>query len=179
TSSAFMGADGAGTAPVVVDQARERQRLMLRLLLRVPSLMQEVEEALCRLDLPADLAPLREMLLDLSAEGGLPAAPGALRTRLVEQGGAEAARLIHTVEGTLPRSDEFTESDDPAQTVAARTQWWHFYGLLHREQFMREVARDIAGFTENGGDSSQWQRLQARLDIMDRLRRGGLEDEDI
>ncbi|MBO1323962.1 DNA primase [Acetobacter sp. TBRC 12305] len=179
SSGMSAGQGFAGTAPVMVDQARERQRLMLRLLLHVPTLMQEVEEALCRLDLPADLAPLREMLLDLSAEGRLPQTGGALRARLETMGGEDALRLVQLVEGTLPRPDEFTESDDPAQTVAARTQWWHFYGLLHREQFIREVARDIAGFAENGGDSSQWQRLQARMDIMDQLRRGGVDDADI
>ena len=71
-------------------------------------------------------------------------------------------------------------SHGDVETVAARTRWWHFYGLLYRDQFIREVTDDVARFfSEKTGDTSQWQRLQARLEAMERLRRGGLDDADI
>lgn len=158
---------------VDMNHERELQRLMLLLLVEHPQLVEEMEEALCRLDLPVDFAPLRGVLLDLSADGRLPQAGDDLRAWLEEHGQAATLAPLMRVDGTgLSHGD--------VETVAARTRWWHFYGLLYRDQFIREVTDDVARFfSEKTGDTSQWQRLQARLEAMERLRRGGLDDADI
>ncbi|MFT8518708.1 DNA primase [Acetobacter syzygii] len=161
------------THTVELDNARELQRLMLLLLIDHPKLVAEMEEALCRLDLPVDFAPLRGVLLDLSAEGRLPQTGDDLRAWLSEHGQEATLAPLMRVEGTgLSHGD--------VETVAARTRWWHFYGLLYRDQFVREVTDDVARFfSEKTGNIGQWQRLQARLEAMERLRRGGLDDADI
>ncbi len=158
---------------VDLNHERELQRLMLLLLVEHPQLVREVEEALCRLDLPVDFAPLRGVLLDLSAEGHLPQTGDDLRAWLGEHGQEATLTPLMRVDGTgLSHGD--------VESVAARTRWWHFYGLLYRDQFIREVTDDAARFClEKTGDTSQWQRLQARLEAMERLRRGGLDDTDI
>ncbi len=174
-SSPSFAAPGAvqDTHTVDMDHVRELQRLMLLLLVDHPQLVAEVEEALCRLDLPVDFAPLRGVLLDLSADGQLPATGDDLRTWLGEHGQEATLAPLMRVDGTgLSHGD--------VETVAARTRWWHFYGLLYRDQFVREVTDDVARFfSEKTGDTGQWQRLQARLEAMERLRRGGLDDADI
>jgi DNA primase len=159
-----------------MDTTRQRQRLLLVLLLRYPALVPDMEEALCRLDLAADFAAVRGALLDFSAEGLQPVSAGTLR-RWVEQNG-----LHETIRAVMREEDGYAaqldDVVDPAQLVSARTQWWHFYGLLDRAQFEAEVERDIASFTEKNGDADQWQRLQARLEARERLRRGSLDDSE-
>ena len=165
-----------GAVPVKMDQARERQRLMLELLLFHPVLVPEVEEALCRLDLPEEFAEVRALLLDLSAEGELPDNAAALYAWLQAEGAEETIRAVMR-ESYSAMSE--SDAEDPAHTVAARTQWWHFYGLLYGPQFIQEVNREIARFVEKGGDSAEWQRLQARLEAMERLKRGGVDDTEL
>ncbi|MFT8815921.1 DNA primase [Acetobacter fabarum] len=158
---------------VNLDQTQELQRLMLLLLVEHPQLVAEMEEALCRLDLPVDFAPLRGVLLDLSADGCLPQTEDDLRAWLKAHG--QEATLA-----PLMRVDGAGLSHGDVEIVAARTRWWHFYGLLYRDHFIREVMDDAARFClEKTGDTSQWQRLQARLEAMERLRRGGLDEADI
>jgi DNA primase len=161
---------------VPLDQARERHRLLLQLLLRHPALVPDMEEALCRLELAADFAAVRAALLDFSAEGIHPASVGALQAWVAQNGLEETIRAVMREEdGAAAQPDD---EADPAQLVSARTQWWHFYGLLDRARFEAEVEREIASFTAKNGDADQWQRLQARLEARERLKRGGLEDTE-
>ncbi|MFT8656246.1 MAG: DNA primase [Acetobacter papayae] len=164
------------TTFVLLDQTRERHRLLLSVLLRYPALVPDVEEALCRLDLAADFAAVRAALLDFSAEGIQPASAAALWTWVTQNDLEETIRaFMREEDGYAARSDDVM---DPAQLVSARTQWWHFYGLLDRARFEAEVERDIASFTEKNGDADQWTRLQARLEARERLRRGSLDDTE-
>ncbi|MFT9440133.1 MAG: DNA primase, partial [Acetobacter papayae] len=169
-------AEAGPTTFVLLDQTRERHRLLLSVLLRYPALVADVEEALCRLDLAADFAAVRAALLDFSAEGIQPASAAALWTWVTQNDLEETIRaFMREEDGYAARSDDVM---DPAQLVSARTQWWHFYGLLDRARFEAEVERDIASFTEKNGDADQWTRLQARLEARERLRRGSLDDTE-
>lgn len=151
-----------------VDPVRERQRILLGLLLRYPELVGEVEEALCRLSLPEDYSDLRALLLDLSAEGLLPEDG---KTLLEELAGRDEEALAHSVltEGSLPLN---LEEKDTSLAVAIRTQWWHFYGLLNFGEFQKEVEQEVARFALDGADIAEWQRLQPRLEALAALRRG-------
>ncbi|MGE4520896.1 MAG: DNA primase [Acetobacter sp.] len=175
----FVGSAGRQaevTGFIALDQTRERHRLLLQLLLRHPALVPDMEEALCRLELAADFAAVRAALLDFSAEGAHAPSAGTLRAWVAQNGLEETIRAVMREEdGFAAQPDDTT---DPAQLVSARTQWWHFYGLLDRARFEAEVEREIASFTAKNGDADQWQRLQARLEARERLKRGGLEDTE-
>ena len=180
----YAGGDGlarSDAVPVVLDQVRERQRLLRGLVLRHPTLMPDVEEALCRLDLPQPLDRLRGLLLDLSAEGGLPASGGALWQWACNNAAEATIRAVMRVEEVAAIAEaDGMEEEDQAQLALARTRWWHFYGLLNRDGFEREVTQDVARFfAGGGGDSSQWQRLQARLEALEKLRRGSVDGVDL
>ncbi|MFE8871946.1 DNA primase [Acetobacter persici] len=158
--------------PSRVDPVRERQRILLALLLRYPELVTEVEEALCRLSLPEDYSDLRAMLLDMSAEGLLPEDGKVL---LEELSGREEEALVRAVltEGPLPLN---LEEKDTSLAVAIRTQWWHFYGLLNFSQFRKEVEQEVARFAQDGADMAEWKRLQPRLEALAALRRGEIDE---
>ncbi|MFT8471560.1 DNA primase [Acetobacter persici] len=158
--------------PARVDPVRERQRILLALLLRYPELVTEVEEALCRLSLPEDYSDLRAMLLDMSAEGLLPEDGKVL---LEELSGREEEALVRSVltEGPLPLN---LEEKDTSLAVAIRTQWWHFYGLLNFSQFRKEVEQEVARFAQDGADMAEWKRLQPRLEALAALRRGEIDE---
>ncbi|MFT8515436.1 MAG: toprim domain-containing protein, partial [Acetobacter persici] len=158
--------------PARVDPVRERQRILLALLLRYPELVTEVEEALCRLSLPEDYSDLRAMLLDMSAEGLLPEDGKVL---LEELSGREEEALVRAVltEGPLPLN---LEEKDTSLAVAIRTQWWHFYGLLNFSQFRKEVEQEVARFAQDGADMAEWKRLQPRLEALAALRRGEIDE---
>lgn len=158
--------------PSRVDPVRERQRILLALLLRYPELVTEVEEALCRLSLPEDYSELRALLLDMSAEGLLPEDG---KTLLDELAGREEEALVQSVltEGPLPLN---LEEKDTSLAVAIRTQWWHFYGLLNFGQFRKEVEQEVARFAQDGADMAEWKRLQPRLEALAALRRGEIDE---
>lgn len=158
--------------PSRVDPVRERQRILLALLLRYPELVPEVEEALCRLSLPEDYSELRALLLDMSAEGLLPEDG---KTLLEELAGREEEALVRSVltEGPLPLN---LEEKDTSLAVAIRTQWWHFYGLLNFSQFRKEVEQEVARFAQDGADMAEWKRLQPRLEALAALRRGEIDE---
>ena len=85
-------------------------------------------------------------------------------------------RGVRRVEGVaaIAEADGMGE-EGQAQRALARTRWWHFYGLLNRDGFERELTQDVARFFAGwGGDSSQWQRLQARLEALAKLRLGSV-----
>ena len=160
------------TQPSRVDPIRERQRILLALLLRYPELVTEVEEALCRLSLPDDYSEVRALLLDLSAEGLLPEDGKALLDTLAGQEEEVLVRNVLT-EGALPLN---LEEKDTSLAVAIRTQWWHFYGLLNFGQFQKEVQQEVARFAQDGADMAEWKRLQPRLEALAALRRGEMDE---
>lgn len=160
------------SGPVALNAMEERQRILLALLLRYPEVVPEVEDALCRLALPPAFAEVRDLLLDLSAEGMLPETGDALLSSLEGQDEEEVVQGVLTG-GGLPLA---LEEKDTSLAVAIRTQWWHFYGLLNFSQFQQEVEQEVARFTVEGGDLAEWRRLQPRLEALARLKRGEMEE---
>lgn len=160
------------SGPVALNAMEERQRILLALLLRYPEVVPEVEDALCRLALPPAFAEVRDLLLDLSAEGMLPETGDALLSSLEGQDEEEVVQGVLTG-GGLPLA---LEGKDTSLAVAIRTQWWHFYGLLNFSQFQQEVEQEVARFTVEGGDLAEWRRLQPRLEALARLKRGEMEE---
>ncbi|MGO3517171.1 MAG: DNA primase [Acetobacter cibinongensis] len=160
------------SGPVALNAMEERQRILLALLLRYPEVVPEVEDALCRLALPPAFAEVRDLLLDLSAEGMLPETGDALLSSLEGQDEEEVVQAVLTG-GGLPLA---LEEKDTSLAVAIRTQWWHFYGLLNFSQFQQEVEQEVARFTVEGGDLAEWRRLQPRLEALARLKRGEMEE---
>ncbi|OUJ04504.1 DNA primase [Acetobacter cibinongensis] len=160
------------SGPVALNAMEERQRILLALLLRYPEVVPEVEDALCRLALPPAFAEVRDLLLDLSAEGMLPETGDALLSSLEGQDEEEVVQAVLTG-GGLPLA---LEEKDTSLAVAIRTQWWHFYGLLNFSLFQQEVEQEVARFTVEGGDLAEWGRLQPRLEALARLKRGEMEE---
>ena len=156
-----------------VDADYERQRKLLGLLVRYPEIIPEVEEALCRLSLSAGLQQVRDVLLDLSIAGEVPQTSEDLLEKLEESDRAVLQEYILS-DGVLPL---FSGREDVSLAVAARTQWWHFYGFLNFSQFKQEVDQEVARFAADGGDEAEWRRLQPRLEALTRLKSGETEGE--
>lgn len=175
------GARGGGrpaavaTAPVAaVDADLQRQCILSAIILEQPAILDEVQDAYCRLELPADLAALREELLDMyDARGELPS-PDELAACLSRAGLDEVCARVHTTRGRRTRGQDDGDifASDP------RREWWHFYALLNVERFAAEVRADTERMCAGNLDEAAWQSLRTRLLALDSLRRGGNEADE-
>jgi DNA primase len=156
----------------------ERLNMLTAILLRHPDVLGAVEAAYCRLELPPDLALLREALLEWSHQFP-PPEPASFAAWMETQGFGTAARAV--LDSDMPRTARVDADDLLAIDLAA--QWWHYYGLLNVEAFAREVAHDveaaIARAYEGDGLDVWPEALAARVRALDALRRGSMPDDDV
>ena len=97
-------------ADVETTQA-ERARLLTGILLRHPALLRDTEEAFAGLDLPADLARLREEILHVAGHSALDS--GTLLAHLQHSGTAEEAALV--LSATMPLAASARPDAMPAE----------------------------------------------------------------
>ncbi|POF61869.1 DNA primase [Novacetimonas maltaceti] len=168
----------AGVLPVAPDLdaqavAQERMRILTAILLRHPEVLEEVQDAYCRLDLPVELSALRAVMLDMLAEvDGDPDAPTLLATLQARIEEAELSDMRERVLSSHPLPLSAQERDD-LMTVDVRQEWWHFYGLLNLERFAADVRLDTERMGAGAFDERQWENLRVRLLALESLRRGG------
>ena len=168
----------AGALPVAPDfdaqaVALERMRILTAILLRHPEVVEEVQDAYCRLDLPVELSALRAVMIDMLAEeDGDPDAPTLMATLLTRIEAAELSDMRARVLSSHPLPLSAQERDD-LMDVDVRQEWWHFYALLNVERFAADVRLDTERMMAGEFDERQWENLRVRLLALESLRRGG------
>lgn len=161
----------AATPVATLDADLQRQCILSAIILEQPAVLAEVQDAYCRLELPADLAALREELLDLyDASASLPP-PEELAATLSRAGLGDICQRVRAIRGRRTRG----QADDDVFGTDSRHEWWHFYALLNVERFAAEVRADTERLCAGQVDEAAWQSLRTRLLALDTLRRGGNE----
>ncbi|GAN98843.1 DNA primase [Komagataeibacter xylinus NBRC 13693] len=160
------------TSPVATMNADlQRQCILSAIILEQPGVLDEVQDAYCRLELPADLAALREELLDLyDARGELPP-PGELAAFLSAAGLDDVCQRVRATRGRRAGG----HGDDDLFGTDPRHEWWHFYALLNVERFAAEIRADTERMCAGDLDEAAWASLRTRLLALDTLRRGGAD----
>ncbi|HYZ63770.1 MAG TPA: toprim domain-containing protein, partial [Acetobacteraceae bacterium] len=126
----------------------ERARLLTGILLRHPALLRDVEEAYAALELPAELAGLREQILGVADHNMLDS--GTLLAHLQHSGTAEdAARVLSAA---MPLAASARPTAMPAE---AEAEWWHIFGLMHRTRLEAEVDAARRAFAASPDQASQ------------------------
>ena len=153
-------------APFAPDAAAaERYRTLLAILLVHPALLDDVEEALCGLPLPARLAALRHALLQWW-NGAEALDSAALMNHLHALGHADLyAQVLSARPVPLPAC-----ARPDAMPAEAEAGWWHFFGLLNRRRLEEEVASAAASFAAAPDEAGQG-RLIALCAARDALAR--------
>jgi len=126
----------------------ERARLLTGILLRHPSLLRDTEEAFASLDLPPDLARLREEILRVTDHSALDSA--SLLAHLSHSGTAEEAAFV--LSAAMPLAASARTDAMPAE---AEAEWWHIFGLMHRARLEDEVAAARQAFAAAPDEESQ------------------------
>lgn len=141
----------------------ERMCILITLLFYCPSIIPSVEEALCRLDLPEDLAMAREILLDFSLDYE------DIYLYLKEIGKIELIEKIKSNSNlTLLNQNNYDKIID-FQLV--EKQWWHFYGWLNIQELEEQVTQAQHAWIECPDEAHQ-RTLIARLNALDTVKRG-------
>lgn len=149
---------------------------LLAITLRHPWLLQEVEESLAGLDLPAGPFPqCRASLLAWLAEGHVLDSAGVM-DHLAKVGlGEFAATLLR--DRTLPAA-----ALPGAQPQEALDAWWHFYGLLRGEAELRADLAEAEAAWAGISDPAELERVarrQVRLrSALNALRRGEWDEAE-
>ncbi|PYD47631.1 DNA primase [Novacetimonas pomaceti] len=169
-------ADAHGV-PVTLDAQAvtlERMRILTAILLRHPEVLEDVQDAYCRLDMPDELSGLRAVMLDMLAEEGgdrdAPALLLALEERIEAMGLSQARDRVLSSH-PLPLSAQ--KQDGDLMSIDARQEWWHFYALLNVERFARDLRLDTERMCGGEFDEQAWESLRVRLLALEALRRGG------
>ncbi|EFG83648.1 DNA primase [Novacetimonas hansenii] len=168
----------AGVLPVAPDLdaqsvAMERMRILTAILLRHPEVLEEVQDAYCRLDMPPELSALRAVMLDMLADGDGNADASALLEALGARiGEANLSDMRERVLSSHPLPLSAQERDD-LMVMDIRQEWWHFYALLNVERFAADIRLDTERMSTGPIDERQWESLRVRLLTLESLRRGG------
>ncbi|PYD72630.1 DNA primase [Novacetimonas hansenii] len=168
----------AGVLPVAPDLdaqsvAMERMRILTAILLRHPEVLEEVQDAYCRLDMPPELSALRAVMLDMLSDGDGNADASALLEALGARiGEANLSDMRERVLSSHPLPLSAQERDD-LMVMDIRQEWWHFYALLNVERFAADIRLDTERMSTGPIDERQWESLRVRLLTLESLRRGG------
>ncbi|AQU86893.1 DNA primase [Komagataeibacter nataicola] len=161
----------APVAPMAADL--QRQCILSAILLEQPRVLDAVQDAYCSLELPPDLAALREELLDLYDRNGELPDTDELAARLAAAGLADVRQRVAATRGRRGQAADADLFDtDPVQ------EWWHFYALLDVERFAAELRADTERLCAGTPDEAEWDSLRTRLLALDALRRGDEEEEE-
>ena len=142
------------------DVAVERAMLLTMLVLEHPAVLHDIEEAYAGLDLPPDLARLREHILHADQSALLNS--NCLLAHLTHSGMAE---LVARVRSTVPASSNSQRDAMPAE---AEAEWWHIYGLMNRARLVEQIALARRAF-EAEPDTVSQRRLVALCSALEAL----------
>ena len=126
---------GAGTA------GAERGRALVAILLHHPGLLTDVEEAFATLDLPAELARLRDAILQWSQTAEMLDTEGLMSHLTLSGLAVEAAQALSAAPVPLPGC-----AAADAMPAEAGAGWWHFFGLMNPGRLDEEVEAARAAF---------------------------------
>lgn len=144
----------------------ERMCILIALLLYCPMILPSVEEALCRLVLPEELARVREILLDF------PLDHEDINSYLKEKDVAPLAeKIINDSHLTLFKRNNY---DKIADFQLIEKQWWHFYGWLNIQELEEQVTQARQAWIECPDEAHQ-NTLIARLNALDAVKRGEID----
>ena len=139
----------------------ERARLLTGILLRHPVLLRDTEEAFVGLDLPPELARLRDGILHVADHAALDSA--SLLAHLNHSGTADEAALV--LSASMPLAASARPDAMPAE---AEAEWWHIFGLMHRGRLEDEIAATRAALATAWDEASQ-RRLIALCTALEAL----------
>ncbi len=153
------------------DAAAERRRHLAAIMLFHPSLVHDVEEAWCSLELPEAQARVRHAILAWSEHAEQLDSP-ALIAHLNSSGlGDEVARI--TSSQPLPLSAPALADAMPAEAEAA---WWHYFGQLNLAELEREVAAAATALRESITEATSRRMITLKV-ALNRLRSGEQGEE--
>lgn len=144
----------------------ERMCILIALLLYCPIIIPSVEEALCRLELPEDLAKIREALLDLPYEHE------DISVYLKQRNILELSEKVTKSSNlTLLNKNNYDKNSDFQQV---EKQWWHFYGWLNIQELEDQVAQAQQAWILSPDEQHQ-RTLIARLNALEAVKRGEID----
>ncbi|MDT7950658.1 MAG: toprim domain-containing protein [Acetobacteraceae bacterium] len=145
--------------------AERRAMILLALLLRHPSLIAPLDDALHRIPLPAELETLRNELSALAHVDALDS--DSVIDHLTHSGvNGEAFRVLSATAQDLP-----DHALSHAMPVEVQRTWWHFYGLLTGPSHLQEEVAYARQALENEFSKANQDRVvalrQAEIDLND------------
>ncbi len=148
---------------------RERARTLCAILLRHPDLLRDTEEAFTALDLPPDLAGLRDAIVAMADHGALDSA--ALLSHLACTDTADtAADVLSGRPMPLPAC-----ARPDAMPAEAEAGWWEIFGFMHAPSLIDDIADAGRKFTAAPSAETQ-ARLIALNEALEHLTQGPLPD---
>ena len=144
----------------------ERERILTAILLRHPSLLHDVEDAFCRLDLPPPLRRLREALHNWADHADVLDSPTLIAHLTTSGFESEIEHVLAPAPIPLPACA--TLAVMPAEAEAG---WWHIFGFLNTERLREEVADARTAFTQDPTPQTQ-RRLIALTTALDKVASG-------
>lgn len=137
------------------DQAAERGRILIAILLRHPSLWHRVANLLIELALPSWLDSLREAIFHGVEEGDMLDSSGLIDHLTLSGMGSEVARALAGKPFPLPAC-----ASEEAMPAEAEAGWWHFYRLMHEHRLNEDIAAAERELRETMSEAAQ-RRLVA------------------
>lgn len=147
----------------------ERARTLCAILLRHPDLLRDTEEAFAELELPPDLAHLREAILAAADHGALDSA--ALLTHLASTRAADTAAIV--LSGRPMPLPAYARSD--AMPAEAEAGWWEIFGFMHAPSLRSDIVEAGRAFTAAPSLETQ-ARLIALNEALEHLTQGQSPD---
>ena len=152
--------------------AQERERILIAILLRHPSLLHDVEDAFSRLELPPQLRKLREALRNWADHADI-LNSATLIAHLTSSGfESEIEHVLAPAPVPLPACA--TLAVMPAEAEAG---WWHVFGFLNVERLREEVGQARTTFTQDPTPQTQ-RRLIALTTALDKVASGEPDEID-
>ncbi len=139
----------------------ERARLLTQILLCHPSLLQDAEEAYMSLDLPPELARIREAILQVADQTALDS--DSLVAHVKRSGATEEVSQVLS-----PHPPGANSAEPKAMPAEAAVEWWSIFGLMNRPRLQDEVAAAERAFISSPDANSQ-RRLMALVQALDAL----------
>ncbi len=157
--------------PMLDDAAAgvSRANKLTAILLRHPGLLRDVEEAYGSLPLPPELIPIRNAMLEHYSHADVLDSCSLLNHLDALGLAQDVARVL----GELPSCGR-----SEAQPAEAEAGWWHFYGLMHRNDLDQAKKAAERHVIDNADDPAAWARLDALSAASFRLSQGKQTDSD-
>ncbi|CAK7192041.1 DNA primase [Commensalibacter sp. Nvir] len=139
----------------------KRLCILLIILIYFPNIIQNVEEALCKLPLPKELAKIREIIIEMN---GL----CDNINDLIEKNGLTFLVQKIKEQADLPGLEQMKNVHD---LHVIEKQWWHFYGWINIHELEEQVLHAQQAWLLHPDQENQ-QAYIARLNALEKLKCG-------